>query len=140
MSAAPSIPEALLRKRLAKKRKPMGWVDHFPIEDPRQTQKTLSPHQLKISLLALDMEQAELKALFGVTQQTVKNWSAGRTSLPKGIADYLRLKVAQRIRALSIGTGTPVSLEEDMPDKVPTMKSLAAIEEILSTLRAYLAA
>jgi len=140
MTVAPSVPEALLRKRFAKKRKPMGWVDHFPIEDPRQTQNTLSPAQLRISLLALDMEPAELRALFGVTNQTMKNWSSGRTPLPKGIADYLRLKVAQRIRALSIGTGTPVSLEEDLPDKVPSMKALAAIDEILKTLRVYLSA
>ena len=53
MTVAPSVPDALLRKRFAKKRKPMGWVDHFPIEDPRQTQNTLSPAQLRISLLAL---------------------------------------------------------------------------------------
>jgi hypothetical protein len=86
------------------------------------------------------MEPAELRALFGVTNQTMKNWSSGRTPLPKGISDYLRLKVAQRIRALSIGTGTPVSLEEDLPDKVPSMKALAAIDEILKTLRAYLSA
>jgi len=31
-----------------------------------------------------------------------------------------------------------VSLEEDLPDKVPSMKALAAIDEILKTLRAYL--
>lgn len=139
MSAAPTASDALLRRRFAKKRKPMGWVEQFPIEDPRQTQRTLSPNQLRISLLALDMEPAELRALFGVTNQTMKNWSSGRTPLPKGVADYLRLKVSQRIRALAIGTGTPVSLEEDLPDRVPSMKSLAVLEEILTTLRAYLA-
>jgi hypothetical protein len=139
MSAAPTASDALLRKRLATRHKPMGWVESIPIEDPRQTHRTLSPDQLRITLLALDMETDELRALFGISRQVCKNWTSGRTPLPKGVADYLRLRVSQRIRALSIGTGTPVSLEEDLPSDVPSMRSLAAIDQILSDLRIYLA-
>lgn len=132
---AKSVPDKLLDTRFRKKRKPLGWIKEFPVEDPRQTGGTLSPDNIRVSLLALDMEPEELRALFGVSRQTMKNWMSGRTPLPKGISDYLRLKVAQRIRALSIGTGTPVSLEEDLPDRVPSLKSVAAIDNILSTLR-----
>lgn len=138
MSAAPTASEALLRKKLATRHKPKGFVDSIPVEDPRETHRTLSPEQLRITMLALDMEGEELRALFCVSRQVLKNWTSGRTPLPKGVADYLRLRVSQRIRALSIGTGTPVSLEEDLPQDVPSMRSLAAIDQILNTLRHYL--
>ena len=136
--AAPTASEALLRKKLATRHRPKGFMEAILAEDPRETHHTLSPDQLRITMLALDMEAEELRALFCVSRQVLKNWTSGRTPLPKGVADYLRLRVSQRIRALSIGTGTPVSLEEDLPQDVPSMRSVAAIENILTTLRHYL--
>lgn len=134
----PSVPDELLRKRFSQKSTSAGKTKAFPIEDIRQTQTTITSDQLRVCLLALDMSSKELCGLFKVNDQVVRNWLNGRTIIPKGISDYLRLKVSMRIRALSISTGTPVSLEEDLPSRIPSVRSLSAIEAILQNLKAYL--
>lgn len=134
----PSVPDNLLRKRFSKKSTVAGYTKNFPLEDIRQTQTTITSEQLRVCLLALDMSTKELGALFKVNNQVVRNWINGRTVIPKGISDYLRLKVSMRIRALSISTGTPVSLDEDLPSRIPSVRSLSAIETILQNLKAYL--
>tara|TARA_B100001248_G_C27387968_1_gene460698 strand:- start:299 stop:748 length:450 start_codon:yes stop_codon:yes gene_type:complete len=134
----PSVPNDLLRKRFSKKSTVAGYTKSFPLEDIRQTQTTITSEQLRVCLLALDMSTKELGALFKVNNQVVRNWINGRTVIPKGISDYLRLKVSMRIRALSISTGTPVSLEEDLPSRIPSVRSLSAIDTILQNLKAYL--
>jgi hypothetical protein len=88
-------------------------------------------------MLAIDMDPKELRGLFYLTRSVYHNWSCGRTPIPKGVADYLRLRVAQRIRAMAIATGTPVQLPEDVADK-PTLKALSAVETILDDLKSYL--
>ncbi len=131
------VPDQLLDARFNRSRRNAGFLESIPTEDPRQTNRTMSPDQLRISMLAIDMEPKELRALFGLTKSVYHNWSSGRTAVPKGIADYLRLKVAQRIRAMSIATGTPVQLDEDTI-KPSTHRSLSAIESILIDLQTVL--
>jgi len=134
----PSIPENLLRKRFSKNSSSSGGTKAFPIEDIRQTQTTITSNQLRVCMLALDMPSKELCGLFKVSDQTYRNWISNRTKVPKGISDYLRLKVSMRIRALSISTGTPVQLNEDLPSSIPSVRSLSAIETILQNLKSYL--
>ena len=54
--AAPTASEALLRKKLATRHRPKGFMEAILAEDPRETHHTLSPDQLRITMLALDME------------------------------------------------------------------------------------
>ena len=98
----------------------------------------MSADQMRISMLAIDMDMKEMRGLFCLTKSVYHNYSSGRTPLPKGMADYLRLRVAQRIRAMSIATGTPVQLSEDVADN-PSLTSLSAVESILKDLKIYLA-
>ncbi len=131
------IPDKLLDSRFYRSRKNAGYVEAIPTDDPRITQRTMSPDQFRLCMLALDMEPKELRGLFCLTAAVYHNWSSGRTPLPKGVADYLRLRVAQRIRAMSIATGTPIQVDEDLSDN-PSAGALAAIEIILENLKAYL--
>jgi len=132
------IPNALLDRRFTDTRRSAGVLQAVPSEDPRLTQRTMSADQLRLCMLAIDMEPKELRALFCLTKSIYHNWSSGRTPVPKGISDYLRLRVAQRIRAMAIATGTPVQMDEDIADS-PSLKALAAIEVILQDLKSYLA-
>tara|TARA_R110000851_G_scaffold102100_7_gene218557 strand:- start:614 stop:1021 length:408 start_codon:yes stop_codon:yes gene_type:complete len=132
------LPDKLLDKRFANKRRAAGFLDSIPNDDPRRSQRTMSADQMRISMLAIDMDMKEMRGLFCLTKSVYHNYSSGRTPLPKGMADYLRLRVAQRIRAMSIATGTPVQLSEDVADN-PSLTSLSAVESILKDLKIYLA-
>ena len=109
-----TVHDVLLDRRF--KKAPIGHMDDGLTEDVRKTYNTMSPRQMRLSLQALDMDGKELAAMFGVSKDTFKNWSAGRTPLPRGIADYLRLRVASKIRAISITTGTPVEIGQDFEE------------------------
>ena len=131
------LPDKLLNRRL-KTHKAVGILEAIPTEDPRKTQRTMSASQMRLCMLALDLDPKELCGLFRISSNTFHNWSGERTPVPKGIADYLRLRVAQRIRSMAIATGTPVQLPEDVADN-PSLKALSAVEVILEDLKAYLA-
>lgn len=111
----------------------------YPWDNTRLSGRVLSGQQLQLALQIIEMSARELGALFRSSDFKVWCWlneppnCAARNKLPRGVSDYVRLLVARRLKAIGIGTNTPVLTDWDYQSK-PSDKALAALSEYTEKL------
>lgn len=110
-----------------------GYLTDYPYEDPTLHGKTMTPTQCKIAMLSLDLSQGAIAALFQKPPATVSRWLDGSEPVPLGIADWLRIRLTTRIKAMVGATGAPLLIEPQGSER-PSRKALSMMGALISNL------
>lgn len=105
----------------------------FPFEDTRETGATMHADQFRVALAVAEISPKELCELFWLKRRAVRRFANDELPIPRGIADYLRMKVAARVRAMAIATGTPIATSEEFnepPGDAAAAEIFAMIESL----------
>lgn len=110
-----------------------GYLTDFPFEDPTHRGRTMTPTQLRIAMLSLDLSQAGLAALFQKPGAAITRWLEGKEPVPLGVADWLRIRLMTRIKAMVGATGAPMMIEPQQGER-PSHKALSMMGALIQNL------
>jgi len=110
-----------------------GYLTDFPFEDPTHKSRTMTPTQLRIAMLSLDFSQLGCATLFQKPIAAVGRWLDGSDPVPLGIADWLRIRLMTRIKAMVGATGAPLMIEPQKAER-PSNKALSMMGALIQNL------
>lgn len=111
-----------------------GYITDYPFEDPLRNGRTMTPTQFQIALVSLDMSKRDITVYFQKPPRAVERWLSGAEPIPMGIADWLRMRLITRIKAMVNATGAPTMLAPDPHVEKPSARALSMIAALIKNL------